>query len=188
MTTYILHGGYYKRDTPDNQKFFEAIAERLPVGSKILFLAHAREKSDWQKRRDMAARQFSDYVPKKKIELVLASDNKDKFIEQLKASEAIFLPGGDPAPLYDFLKKTANLKELIKDKLVIGSSAGSWVLSKYYCLFKTDEICEGLGILPIKTLVHWTEDQSAKLNKLKDHGEDLEIYKIPEEKFIVVEY
>ena len=186
MTTYILHGGYYKRDTQDNKKFFKAITDRLSDQSRILFVAYAREKREWQIKRDEIADQIDGISPDKKLTIVLASEKTDDFIEQIKTSEAIFLAGGKPEPLHNYLHKVPDLEKLWKDKLIVGSSAGVWVLSKYYCLWKSDDICEGLGILPIKSLVHWTEDQSDKLRKLEAYAEKLDLLKIPEEKFLVV--
>lgn len=186
MTTYILHGGYYKRNTLNNINFFKEISNRLEDWANILFVAYAREKSDWENRKDMVQKQVSEIITDKRINLILASDNKDIFIEQIKSSDAIFLSGWQPSVLYNYLKKIPNLKELWEWKLVIWSSAWVWVLSRYYCLWQEDRVCKWLDILPIKTLVHWEENQTKKYELLKEYGEDLEIYKIPEEEYIII--
>ena len=67
------------------------------------------------------------------------------------------------------------------------SSAGVYVLSQYYYSNSRDDIYTGFGILPIKTFCHYTEEKSNKLEKLKKYGEDVPVYAIPEETYVIIE-
>lgn len=96
--------------------------------------------------------------------------------------------GGKTIKLLETLRKVDDFGSLIQGKIVGGSSAGACVLSKYsFSGEGTNKVIkEGLGILPIKTFVHWSEEKTEDLQKLEDYGEKLDIYKIPEEKFAIL--
>jgi hypothetical protein len=97
--------------------------------------------------------------------------------------------GGKTEKLMAALKKVDSFGALIQDKVVGGSSAGANALSKYSFSGEgiNKVVKEGLGILPIKTFVHWSEEKIDDLKKLEEYGEKLDVYKIPEEKFVVLE-
>lgn len=187
MTTYILHWGYYRRDSSDNRTFFKEIEKYLQNESQILFIPFAREKSCWQEKMEEFNYIIKKNITEKKINLVLASEDKEVLINQIKLCDIVFITGGDENQrLYNYLSIIPNLINLFKGKLVVWSSAWTQILSKYYARWKSDGIYEGLGILPIKVIVHWTEDQWNKFKKLDANWENLEIYKIPEEKYVVL--
>jgi hypothetical protein len=60
-------------------------------------------------------------------------------------------------------------------------------LSKYYKTWSSDKnIGNWLGILQIKTFVHFSDDKKIELQVLEKYKENLQIYKIPEEKYIII--
>lgn len=118
---------------------------------------------------------------------MLASEKTYTLIDQIKSADVIYLRGGETEMLKEMLSKIKNLSELWQGKIVAASSAGVYVLSKYYYTNSKDDIYEGFGILPIKTFCHYAEEKSDKLEKLKKYGEDLKVYAIPEEKFFIIE-
>ncbi len=124
---------------------------------------------------------------KKNLRFILADDITNTFIEQIKNANTIYLRGGDTDVLKNILGKVKNLNQLFQNKIISGSSAGAYVLSTYYYTNSKNKIEHGLGVLPIKTFCHYTEEKSDTLNMLKTYNEDLEIYAIPEEKFFVIE-
>ena len=122
----------------------------------------------------------------KGLNLEISSTNLEKLKEQIKSSDCIYLRGGDDKPLQDKLKQIQNLKELIKDKIVVGSSAGANILSKYFYRNSKQRIEEGLGILPIKIFCHYNECKQEKLKQLKSHEEILPVYTTPETEFVII--
>jgi len=98
--------------------------------------------------------------------------------EQLKNADVIYLRGGSTPALKAVLGEIRDLVDLVKGKIVVGSSAGAYVLSKYYYTHERDCIDKGLGILPIKTMCHYVEDRADKLRDLKEFVEDLPVYPI----------
>lgn len=184
MTKYILHGGGTKRQTEDNKKFFAEIVRDLDDGANILCAYFAvADKETWAERLDKFKMRIAEVAPQKVFNFILADDKTEVFVGQIKKADVIYLHGGDTNLLKNKLKEVDNFAELVQGKIVVGSSAGAYVLSKYYYTNSGLEVDEGLGLLPIKTFCHYEENKVAELERLKKHGEDLEIYKIPEEKF-----
>lgn len=192
MTKYILHGGYTSRKTDDNKKFFSEIVKGLSNPVKILCVYYAKEdKSKWSELFENDKENFSFASPQKTLNLEIANDKTDAFIEQISNADVIYMRGGKSTHiLQEYLEKVSDLEKLWSGKVVAGSSAGAIVLSKYY--YENDDDMrpynKGLGILPIKVFCHYTQEQSDKLRKLKEYGENIEtIYTIPDEKFFIIE-
>lgn len=187
MTKYILHGGETSRQSPDNKKFFSEITSSLSDSATILCVCFASEKEKWPEKFEKDKLHFSSTTQQKKFKFVLANDKTNTLIEQIKQADAIYLRGGNTEMLKEILGKIKNLSELWQGKIVAASSAGVYVLSKYYYTNSKDDIYEGFGVLPIKTFCHYAEEKSDKLDRLKKFGEDLKVYPIPEEKFFIIE-
>lgn len=187
MTKYILHGGNTRDKTEDNKEFFVELTNGLLDNATILCIYFSRPKELWPELFEQDKINFSSASPQKVFKFMLADDSTPTFVEQLKKAAVVHLRGGETDKLKETLSKVKNLNKLLKNKVVSGSSAGAYVLSRYYYTNSKDEIREGLGILPIKTFCHYTEEKSDKLKLLKEHGEDLKTYAIPEEKFFVFE-
>lgn len=187
MTKYILHGGETGRKTKDNKKLFIEMTNELSDRANILCVYFSRPKKIWPQLFKQDKINFSSASLKKDFNFTLADDKTDALTNQIKKADVIYLRGGDTDMLKKTLNKVEKLVKLWQGKIVSGSSAGAYVLSKYY--YSNDKACikEGLGVLPIKTFCHYSKDKSDKLEGLKKHGEDLKIYAIPEEKFIIIE-
>jgi cation transport ATPase len=61
------------------------------------------------------------------------------------------------------LKKFPNLKELLNGKIIAGESAGVNVFGKFFYSPSVDKVGEGLGILPLKIIPHYSEQYKEKL-------------------------
>jgi peptidase E len=106
---------------------------------------------------------------------------------QIQTSDCIYIRGGVDEPLKNILSCLDSFGKLIKGKLVVGSSAGANILSKYYWRNSKNCIEEGLGILPIKVFCHYNETKKESFEQLKNHEEDLPVHTIPETEFIILE-
>lgn len=187
MTKYILHGGNTSNKTGDNKNFFIEMTSSLLDNANILCIYFSRPKELWPELFAQDKIHFSSASPQEVFKFALADDKTYALVDQLKKSTLVYLRGGDTDKLIETLSKVNNLDELLKNKVVSGSSAGAYVLSKYYYTNSKDEIKKGLGILPIKTFCHYAEEKSDKLEKLKKYGEELKVYAIPEGKFFIIE-
>lgn len=121
------------------------------------------------------------------LNYLLADEEPKVFLEQIKESDVIVLQGGLTPILYRALSKIPNIEESFKEKIIVGISAGALVLGKYYYEGDFETYSEGLGVIPKKIICHWGEARFNKLKGLEDFGEDLEILKIPEQEFVVIE-
>lgn len=154
MTKYILHGGATRKKTDDNKKFFAEMCKNKSNEINILCVYFTQEKNAWDKLFTQEKNAFQETTPTKNLNFTLAKDDIKIFKEQIKQNDVIYMRGGKTEMLMNVLNRVENFKDLIKNKIISGSSAGACVLSKYYA---SNKIEEGLGILPIKTIVHYSE-------------------------------
>ena len=187
MTKYILHGGNTTTKSKDNDKFFHEIIKDLANIVNLLIIYFSREEVEWLKLLEQDKENFTANNPNKKINFILASKNKRTLIKQIKQSHAIYMRGGEIEKLKTVLKRIGNLKELFKGKIVAGSSAGTYVLSRYYIDSKGN-LGKGLGILPIKSFAHYRKNRRDELEKLKNYKDrKLMTYYLEEMKFVVLD-
>lgn len=193
MIKYILVGGYVHKAPDEGKAFCDELIkgiDKKPI--KILDCMFARKKEDWQESIDKDQVFFSKFI--KDFELELA--DPDKFTEQVKNSDVIYLRGGYTSPLMELLSKDKSWIKELDGKVLAGTSAGADVIAKHYTVLKTHRVGDGLGLLPIKFIPHWMSDYSdeevkdinwnEELEKLKNYKEDLPIHALREGEFEVI--
>ena len=187
MTKFILHGGYTSTPSIHNTNFFKEMVKGLSEPVKILNVYFAAQKEKWQELFEDDKKKFTEFNPGIQMEFIMASDDMDTLIGQIKSTDVVYIRGGRELLVYEIFKKIENLKELFDGKVVGGSSAGAYVLSKYFYSNNRDEIMEGTGVLPVKCFAHYSDEKADNLQMLKEYGEELEIYTIPDTEFVVIE-
>lgn len=187
MTTFILHGGRSKNLSEQNNDFFKEIIIQTPPGGTILCIYFAKPKEQWREKFANDTTFFHQIPNSADKKFVLANNTDDTFISQLKLSETIYISGGNTYLLIEKLSHIKNLSTIFQDKVIAGSSAGALALSTYF--FNTDDntVGSGLATLPIKIVCHYEESRSNDVNKLRQYKEDLPIYTLREQEFVVVE-
>ena len=185
-TTFILHGGESSRRTENNETFFKEIITRTKKDKiNILCIYFARPEHRWQESFYEDRTAFEDQGGDKSLYIELAS--REEFLEQLKWTDVVFINGGFQGFLKDSLEEIENLPQVFENKIVVGISAGANILSKYYYSQGAEDIKEGIGLLPIKVFCHYSDGCTSELSKLEEYKESLPVYKIPEEKYVVIE-
>lgn len=188
MTTYILHGGEASRPTEDNRKFFRKMTDSVSDHSTILLVFYARIEEVWQDKFEQFRKIFYDADPGKSLSFICADPNLEIFKKQIAEADLVYINGGTTQLLLDKLKDIHNLSELFQEKIIAGSSAGACALSRYFQTGSPGKhVREGLGILPIKVFVHYSQDRLDLLTELEEVREELPIYKIPEEEYIFIQ-
>ena len=187
MTKYILHGGATSQESLHNKNFSIEMLKGLPEPIKILVVYFAISKDKWNELMEDDNRKFSKFNPGKKFELTLATDDIKLFKKQISDSDVIYIRGGRELVIHQLFKQIDNLEDLFKGKVIGGSSAGAYTLSKYFYSNGRDSIEEGTGILPIKVMAHYSPDKIEPFERLKGYKEDLKMYTIPETEFVVIE-
>ena len=193
MTKYILQGGGQKKFSFKKYLNLWRLLNFIPKKSKVLMVFFARPKEEWEKLCN-EAKSFRFLLARWDIDYILASDDQSEFIEQIKECNVIYFRGGNTPMLQEKLENISNLQELLKDKIVIGSSAGSLVFTKYYYDQDYDQIFGGLNFLNVKMITHYkstgeyaSTSGDDKLKMLKEHKEELPVYAIRETEFVILD-
>lgn len=160
---YLLQGGKTSLPTDRNQQFFQKVAY-LP--SPILFIYYARYESEWETKFAEDSKKIKDL--NSNVHCLLADKEVDTFLKQFDQAQTIFIAGGSTAVLKEKLEKIPELPALLKNKSIVGTSAGACVLSSYYVNDK-QEICRGMSILPLKIFCHFDSTKLVALNQLKEY-------------------
>ena len=193
MTKYVLVGGYPRKAVDGGKAFFNELIKGFnnkPV--KILDCLFARPTETWNHVFNEDKDFFLKYLSEGSFEIHLA--DVDKFTEQVKWADAIFIKGGNTEELLKLLTKNDEWLNYLNNKTLAGTSAGAEVIAKYYYNLETLKFSDGLGLLPIKVLVHWNSDYNApnidwnkSLQGLKDYKDkELPVYLLAEGEFKVI--
>ncbi len=177
-TKFILSGGYAGRPNKENDKFFKEILSTKKNKLNILLVYFAKTFEDYERITNEDKYQFNKNKGEK--ELIFKIAEKDKFTEQIKSADVIYLHGGKTLKLLKTLKSYKNLKELFNGKIVAGESAGAYVLSTYFYSKSEGGVFEGLGYVPVKTICHYIGENA---EKLKDCSNNLKTLLLPDYKF-----
>ena len=178
----------YSFITPETVKDFEALAERPMKGFKIACITTAsqgfvklcesrNEKPDllWLESDIKKAKEIFDCeVDSFDIETM----HYDQMIETFSKYDAIWVEGGMTFYLMNATKASGfdkALKELLKDKIYIGTSAGSMICSKsldaseWYVGEPEDNTnhLEGLGLIDFQIYPHFDESNLEKIKEAK---------------------
>ena len=167
----ILHGGYSDHDVTENNSFYREIVKDINKDVvKVLLVLFA-------KRDEAQAELFSRVVSNfKKIEDVIFNFTKAEqtnFIEQVRESDVVYLSGGQTIKLINILKSYPDFISSLKDKVVVGDSAGTYALSAWFYSKSEGGIFEGLGIAPVNVICHSDGQNSENLEELNNGNENL---------------
>lgn len=191
MTKFILVGGYPHKATDGGKAFCEELVKDAPESVKFLDCLFARPEETWEKGHAQDKELFGSNLPEKQLDMVPA--DSAKFIEQLKWADVVYIRGGSNDALRAALEAQPGWIEALEGKTLAGSSAGANMLSKYFWSPDSLHCHDGLGVLPVKVIVHYGSDYNAPnvdWNKaeleLKAYKEDLPILKLAEGQFEVM--
>lgn len=170
-TKYILHGGFDKNKEYIRDEFFQEALKDTSENVKIFLVFFAEYEEYLQLRIEQCKGQFNNNKGPKNLEFKIASE--ENFLEGCAWADVIFLSGGRTVNLLEILKKFQNLTQIFKGKIIAGDSAGANALGHYFYSKKTKEINEGLGILPFKIIVHYSENMGNPLSEIESNLETL---------------
>lgn len=197
MTKYILNSGGLRNNPELAKKFFAEIVKGLGDKPHILFCFFAEKRENWEEKFTEYVKGFRDLLPEgvgPEFELALP----DKFTEQVRQADAIYIHGGDDH-LVQYWLRQFDIPKIWEDKVVATNSASSNALSKHFWTCDWRKCMDGLGILPIKFLPHYQSaygagdprgpiDWEKAYNKLKEWGDkSLPIHALKEGEFVVIE-
>lgn len=197
MTKFILQSGGLKKHPDQAKKYFAELLDGLGKHPKLLWCFFATLPDDPEVRFKKYTAFHQQNFPKG-VEPININAEVDIFEEQVRNADAIYMHGGEVAPLYEILS-TYDLKKLFKDKRVGTNSASSMVLAQYTWPCTQRIPMEGLGLFPIKYIAHYDSDfgsddprgsiswQNA-YEELKDYGDtSIPIHALREGEYIIFE-
>jgi hypothetical protein len=193
-TVFILAGGNDRKSPDYGRRLSEDIAKHI-TNPKILSCFFSWPEETWEQKAQDWKGWFSDNFTQP---FTYDYAKADSLIDQIDVADVIYFHGGDTNLLFEKLPDTEDLKKHFKGKVIIGSSAGANMLSKYFWSSKRAVFGEGLGILDINVMVHYgaldhegfkrtPEDWKREEAEFQKRIGDKKITYLPEGQFIVME-
>lgn len=126
----------------------------------------------------------------KEFHLIDERTSVDDMINIIKKVDIIYLFGGNPLIQLDIIKRI-DYKELFKDKLLLGMSAGSMNLGKIGYYSKDDDydktfFYEGLGFTDITIDPHFDINNRKQVNEIVNSSYKYRIIGLPNDSCIVI--
>tara|TARA_B100000745_G_C20148603_1_gene393832 strand:+ start:2207 stop:2794 length:588 start_codon:yes stop_codon:yes gene_type:complete len=152
-TKFILHGGYTSEKNDLNQGYFTEMVNDVSDEGNILLVYFASKDEGIEEKFQKDSDRMKSLVGDKELSILKAT--KENFIEEVKSSDVIYIRGGDTQKLKATLDEYPEFLESIKGKTISGSSAGAYVLSKYYFTNSLNKVMEGYGCVPARVVCHY---------------------------------
>lgn len=183
MTKFVLHGGFNKERGFIEDSFFQEMLKDAPAASNVLLVYFAEREEMLELRIAQAKEQFNRNKGSRDLEVRIASE--DAFLGDCAWADVIFLAGGRTTKLMEALAKYQDLGQVFSGKIIGGDSAGANALGHLFYSKSSKEIGEGLKIIPLKVVVHYSEGSP---NPLADVQPELETLFLQEYETVVKEY
>ncbi len=154
MTKFVLSSGGIK-GTPNFKKFVDDIFKNSSDRPKVLLCFFAEPREDWEDKFAI----FSGLI-KKDIdnevfpEFSLAS--QENFEQEVAGADIVYFYGGD-FELLKYRLAQYDLRKLLKNKVVSGSSSGFVIFVKTFFDSDYRKVNYGLDFISIKTMPHFGE-------------------------------
>ena len=190
-TKFILHGGFTTEENESNRAFFEEFVKDVSGMGKILLVYFASRTEE--KRRasiESHVKILKERIRDKNLNNFVAT--KENFLEELKQSDAVLFNGGSTNNLLKVLKTYPDLKPLVKNKTIAGSSAGAYMLATLGASHSEEKVREGLGFVPLRVICHFESPKLppsiASVEVLKNTRQDLELVYLKDYEWKVFTY
>ncbi len=184
MTKYILHGGNTFEKNNDNNNFFREMTLGLEGRIRILLNYFSRQESEIDKLAKQDEQRLLRYSKNKDLEFQVAEI--EIFEKQLRWADIMYMRGGSTELLMKKLRKVKNIERLFEGKVIAGSSAGAYALSKYYYANDSKMLGKGLGILNIKCYCHCKPEDTKVIRKFMAYKEELPLILLPNYKMQII--
>jgi peptidase E len=171
MTTkFVLHGGRLKLDDVRNDTYFRELVKDLHDGDTVLIISFACREQD--KRREVFEREKGYLQRQTSADINIQDATYENLIEQIRQAKVIHISGGESPELVKDMQRYPDFIPSLRGKVVGGTSAGACLFSTYYYYGEYGGVVEGLGVFPIRLMVHYGNPEfygtAENLEKLKD--------------------
>jgi len=151
----IFSGGFPTKAADGGIGFCKEILEGAFDTPKILECIFGMSDGSRENSMKKDEELFRKFFPGRAIEFKLA--RPENFIPQINNADVIYFRGGETSKLHSELSKIPGWQEAVKGKIIVGASAGAYVLSDYYIQFNEDAptLEKGFGLVPVKIVAHY---------------------------------
>ena len=182
ISRFLLHGGRVKLPDQRNDLFFRNLVTGLEDHDQVLSIGFAQH--------DVAIRK--EYFQRDKHFLLAQTRNKvkvenatyDNLTEQVRASKSIYITGGSCPELINDISRYPDFISSLRGKLVAGTSAGACLFSSYYLNLPDSTVLTGMGLFPIRLMVHFGNPEFKSTNQtlkiLESEHKEFELLKLTE--------
>jgi peptidase E len=151
--------------------------------ARVLFIPFAKDEIDWERTVQKYQNSiFSKVFKKNRLSVSTAIPNPKTLKTQLCNADILFFSGGSELNLKKLFKKNTIPST---NKIIIGVSAGTNFLSKFYFSNDREKVEAGLGILPIKTICHFSTEKN-KRAILLSVGKKYPVFPIGNDEYITI--
>lgn len=153
------------------------------INSKnILVYAFARNSSDWSA---LMSKLHSAAITKSLSStwILAAKDIAERQVQQ-DSADTIFIPGGDEMRFFETVTME-ELRELLDHKHIVGSSAGVNIFSQVFYSNDRLGIFSGSGLLPIKSICHYSAKNESEYLELKNHPAPGQVLALADKEIVI---
>jgi len=190
-TKFILHGGYTSERNDLNQGYFAEMVKDVTDGGNILLVYFASKDEGIEEKYQKDSERLQSFAKDKQITTVRAT--RENFIAEVENADVIYIRGGDTQKMKETLDTYPDFLEAIKGKTISGSSAGAYVLSKYYFTNSLNKVMEGYGCVPARVVCHYkseihpTPGNVDPASEMEKYDNDLELILLKDYEWVTKE-
>lgn len=191
MKYYMLSGLDAKNDYNFYPEEAEILKKNLKNFNTLVYIPTYPD--DIEKCNALANKPLFENIGIKFDKVIVLNDSytKSEIRQIMSENELFFLFGGNPFKQIDFINKN-NITELIKNKTIIGLSAGSINMCKVALCTKDEDFAnsttyEGMGLINFSIEPHFDKENQEVLNDLKQFAKFTKIFALEDNAFIIVE-
>lgn len=191
MKYYLLSG----MDENNDYNFFSDIAQKFKKDLKrfntIIYIPTYPENKEKCTELSKSEKFKNIGIHFEKSIVLDNSYTKEEIKKIINENELFFLYGGNPYTQIDFINQFS-ITEMIRNKVIIGLSAGSINMCKNAICTKDDDFKEsslysGMGLIDFSIEPHFNLNNIEVLKDLKEFSKTTDIYALEDEAYIIKE-
>lgn len=191
MKYYLLSG----MDVKNDYNFFNDIAKKfkkdLERFDTIVYISTYPENKEKCEKLSKSEKFKNIGINFEKSIVLDNTYSQEEINKTINENKLFFLYGGNPFKQMEFINRY-NLTELVKDKTIIGLSAGSInMCKKAICTkdedFKESKLYQGMGLVNFSIEPHFDINNEDVLEELKKYSKLTDIYALEDDAYIIIE-
>lgn len=184
-TIFVFHGGGLKKELGLKRNVYKTLSDLYPKSGNVTMVYHAIYEDKWSELFEKDIKEFS-LNGMEVNRFILGSKDINELKVQIQNSVGLFIRGGYEPNLLSLFTELLKEENILKEKIIFGSSAGCNIFSKYIYSNDLNSIYEGLGVINYKSICHFIPVKADRVAELTNHGESLPILLLPENTYTIL--